>query len=114
MKRYDVKEELTKSAVIETEENDAVEETVGADDEEVLKKEIKKPSTVTYSSKPRPVKLDITFIIIGIVITIAIPLAAVLFFELTKAGVILLIVCVGLLDTLCFLAHKMMNKRIEV
>ena len=114
MKRYDVKEELTKSAVIETEaENNTEEETVETD-EEVPKKEIKKSSTVTYSSKPRPVKLDITFIVIGIVITIAIPLAAVFFFELTKTGIILLIVCVGLLDALCFLAHKLMNKRIEV
>ena len=94
------------------EENDTIEETCN-DEEEMPKKEIEKAKGI-YSSKSRPVKLDITFIAIGIIITIAIPLAAVFFFELTKTGIVLLIVCVGLLDTLCFLAHKMMNKRIEV
>lgn len=115
MKKYDVKEALTKPVVTETVEADGSIDNAADKTKEgnAPRKEAKRPETA-YKSKSRPVKRDVTFIVIGIILTIAIPLAAMYFFDLTKTGLILLAICVGLLDLLCFLAHRLMNKRIEV
>lgn len=56
-------------------------------------------------------KKDITFIVIGVFITVVIPVVSVLCFKKQSASDIAAVIgCVTALDGLCFIAHKSANK----
>lgn len=56
-------------------------------------------------------RIDVTFLIIGTLLTILIPIIAIMFYKLTFFNIFLTIFCVFSLDLLCYFAHKAINKK---
>lgn len=55
-------------------------------------------------------KKDVTFIIIGLFFTITVPLMMLFFPKPSTSDILATLGAIGILDVLCFLAHKSTNK----